>query len=495
MKKFIMSIDAGTTSARAIIFNEKAEIVSMAQKELKQFYPKPGWVEQGPEEILQTQIEVCNDAIKRAGISPSDILGIGITNQRETTVLWDKLTGKPVFNAIVWQCRRTSDYAQDLINRGYGDFIRERTGLVPDAYFSGTKIKWILDNVSQAQDLISEDRLLFGTVDSWLIYNLTGNHVTDYSNASRTMLYNIKELSWDEELLSLLNIPKGILPKVLNSGEFFGNTKKEFFNEEIPILSVLGDQQAALFGQLCFNEGDAKNTYGTGAFILMNTGDKPVISNNGLLATIFYGFKDKVFYASEGAVFVAGSAVKWLRDELNIIDTSAETEDRALSVEDTAGCYVVPAFNGLGAPYWDQDARGIILGLTQAVNKNHLVRATLESIAFLSNDVLKVMEEESQLKLKSLKVDGGASNNNFLMQFQSDITNVSIVRPKSVEATALGVCFLAGLQGGMWQSLEEVANLVEEDKTFNSSINEVSRIEKLRGWEKAVSLAMGYKEE
>ena len=488
MKKYIMSLDLGTTSNRCIIFNKKGEIVSISQKEFTQYFPQPGWVEQDPDEIWSTQIGVCVEAVNKANIKAEEIASIGITNQRETTIIWDKNTGRPIYNAIVWQCRRTSNYCDYLKNEGYTEKIQQKTGLLIDAYFSATKIKWILDNVKGARKKAENGELLFGTVDTWIIYKLTGGkvHATDYTNASRTMLYNINNLEWDEEILKLLDIPKQILPEVKNSSGLFGQTKEKFFGKKIPITGVAGDQQSALFGQICLNEGDAKNTYGTGAFLLMNTGNRKIKSERGLLSTIAWGIDGEITYALEGSIFVAGSAIQWLRDEMKIIDSAEDSEYMATKVEDTNDCYVVPAFTGLGAPYWDQYARGTIVGITRGVNKYHIIRATLESIALLSSDVLHVMEEDSEQKLRKLKVDGGASANNFLMQFQSDITGREVIRPKLLETTARGAAFLSGLASGFW-TMEEIKNFAKESKTFRPQMTENQRIKKLNRWHKAVT--------
>ena len=450
MADYIMAFDAGTTSNRCIIFNQKGEICEEAHKEFTQHYPKPGWVEHNADAIWSTQLSVAVEAMAKLGISAHDIAAIGITNQRETTVVWDSETGNPVYRAIVWQCRRTADYCNELKELGYTDMIREKTGLLLDAYFSGTKIKWILDNVEGARKRADEGKLLFGTVDTWLIWKLTNGkvHVTDYSNASRTMLFNIHTLEWDEEILELLDIPKSMLPQVKESSCIYGESHSSFLGESIPIAGVAGDQQAALFGQACFQRGEAKSTYGTGCFLLMNTGKEPVNSENGLVTTIAWGLKGEVTYALEGSVFVAGASVQWLRDEMRLIDSSADSEYMATKVNDTNGCYVVPAFTGLGAPYWDQYARGTIVGITRGVNKYHIIRATLESMAYQVRDVLDVMEQDSGLKLKVLKVDGGASINNFLMQTQADLCAVEVKRPSCVETTALGVAYLAGLAVG-----------------------------------------------
>lgn len=492
MSKYILALDQGTTSSRAIVFDNDGTIVSVAQKEFTQIYPKAGWVEHDPMEIWGTQSGVAREALDKAGITADQIAAIGITNQRETTVVWDKTTGKPIYNAIVWQCRRTASICDDLKGKGLADSIRQKTGLVVDAYFSGTKVKWILDNVEGAREKAENGDLLFGNIDTWLIWNLTGgkNHVTDYSNASRTMLFNINTLEWDEEILAELNIPKSMLPEAKPSSYIYGYTVKELFGAEIPIAGAAGDQQAALFGQACFQPGMAKNTYGTGCFMLMNTGEKLVGSNNGLLTTIAWGLNGKVEYALEGSIFVAGAAVQWLRDELKIIENAAASEAMAASVPDTNGVYVVPAFVGLGAPYWDMYARGAVLGLTRGANKNHLVRATLESIAYQTRDVLEAMQEDSTIELKSLKVDGGAVANNFLMQFQSDILGVPVDRPVVTETTALGAAYLAGLAVGYWSDKEEIAKKWNVDKTFEPAMEEEDRNSKYAGWKKAVNRAL-----
>ncbi len=454
-----MALDAGTTSNRCIIFDKRGRIVSLAQKEFSQIFPHPGWVEHDATEIWSTQLGVCIEALAKINAQASDIAAIGITNQRETTIIWDKETGDPVYNAIVWQCRRTADMADKLIKDGYKEMIQSKTGLVIDPYFSATKIRWILDNIENGQDRAERGELLFGTVDTWLIWKLTGGkvHVTDYSNASRTMLFNINSLVWDEEILEILNIPKAILPDVKPSSYVYGKTLSSYFGGEILIAGAGGDQQCALFGQTCFNRGDAKNTYGTGAFLLMNIGDRAIMSDKGLVTTIGWGLEEgKVTYALEGSIFVVGSAIQWLRDELRIVDRAEDTEYMATRVDDTGGCYVVPAFTGLGAPYWDAYARGAIVGITRGTNKYHIIRATLESLAYLSNDVLRAMEEDSGTKLKSLKVDGGASANNFLMQFQADMIQTEVLRPKTLETTALGAAYLSGLAVGFWESLDEI---------------------------------------
>lgn len=491
MSEYILALDQGTTSSRAIIFDNSGSIVGIAQKELTQIYPKPGWVEHDPMEIWGTQSGVAHEVIDRCGVKTTDIAAIGITNQRETTVVWDKTTGKPIYNAIVWQCRRTAPICSDLKEKGLSLDIQKKTGLVLDAYFSGTKIKWILDNVEGARKKAQQGELLFGNIDTWLIWNMTAGevHVTDYSNASRTMLYNINDLKWDKDLLAELDIPESMLPEVKPSSCLYGHTLKELFGAKIPISGAAGDQQAALFGQACFAPGMAKNTYGTGCFMLMNTGDKIVNSDNGLLTTIAWGLNDKVEYALEGSIFVAGAAVQWLRDEMKIIANAAESEALAFSVPDTNGVYVVPAFAGLGAPYWDMYARGAILGLTRGANRNHLVRATLESIAFQTRDVLEVMQENSNINLQSLKVDGGAVVNGFLMQFQSDILGVPVDRPVVTETTALGAAYLAGLAVGYWSSKDEIAKKWKVEKTFVPDMPESDKMKKYTAWKKAVSRA------
>ena len=453
-----MALDAGTTSNRCILFNEKGEICSMAQKEFTQYFPKPGWVEHDPGEIWSTQLAVARQAMNEIHASASDIAAIGITNQRETAIVWDKNTGKPVYNAIVWQCRRTSEYCDSLKEKGLTEMFQKKTGLVIDAYFSGTKVKWILDHVEGARERANRGELLFGTVETWLIWKLTKGavHVTDYSNASRTMLFNINTLKWDDEILKELDIPKSMLPQAKPSSEIYGETDPSFFGGRIPIAGAAGDQQAALFGQTCFEKGEAKNTYGTGCFLLMNTGETPVFSKNGLVTTIAWGIDGTVHYALEGSVFVAGAAIQWLRDELRLIDSASDTEYLAQKVEDSNGCYVVPAFTGLGAPYWDQYARGTIVGLTRGVNKDHIIRATLESLAYQVNDVLEAMKADSGILLSALKVDGGASANNFLMQAQADVSQAPVHRPNCVETTAMGAAYLAGLAVGYWKDKEDV---------------------------------------
>lgn len=497
MEKYILTLDQGTTSSRAIIFDKGGNIINQAQKEFRQIYPKPGWIEHDPMEIWGTQIGVAGEVLEKAGIRADQIDSIGITNQRETTILWDKNTGKPIYNAIVWQCRRTADMVEELKENNMEKYIKDTTGLLVDAYFSATKIKWILDNVDGAREKAEKGDILFGTVDTWLIYNLTRGrvHVTDYSNASRTMLYDINKLCWDEKILKELNIPKNILPEVKNSSEIYGYTEKGMIGPcKIAIAGIAGDQQAALFGQTCFNEGMAKNTYGTGCFMLMNTGSKKVNSDNGLLTTIAWGIDGEIEYALEGSIFVAGAAVQWLRDELKIIRTADESEIIAKSVEDSNGVYVVPAFTGLGAPYWDMYARGSIVGLTRGSKSEHIVRATLESIAYQTKDVLKAMEEDSNISLKDLKVDGGAVVNNFLMQFQSDILNVEVKRPKITESTALGAAYLAGLATGFWESKEEIMKNYKIDTCFKPDMDDVKRNNLYKGWQKAIGRSLNWVE-
>lgn len=496
-KKYIVALDQGTTSSRAVIFNKKGEIVTVSQKEFHQIYPQPGWVEHDPMEIWGCQSGVMREAIETTSIDPRQIAAIGITNQRETTIVWDKNTGKPIYNAIVWQCRRTSKICDELIEKGLEEIIKDKTGLIIDAYFSATKIKWILDNVKGAREKANRGELLFGTVDTWLIWKLTNRqvHVTDYSNASRTMMFNINDLKWDEDILRELDIPLSMLPEVKPSSYIYGYTNELMLGEPIPIAGCAGDQQSALFGQTCFEEGSAKNTYGTGCFLLMNTGNKLVKSKNGLLTTIAWGIDDKVNYALEGSIFMGGASIQWLRDELRMIKTASDSEDYATRVEDTNGVYVVPAFTGLGAPYWDMYARGTILGLSRGAKKEHIIRATLESIAYQTKDVLSAMEEDSSINLKHLKVDGGASNNNFLMQFQSDILNVSIDRPKIVETTALGAAYLAGLAVGFYESMDEIKSRYMVDKYFTPSMNEDKRNKLYKGWKESVLRALHWAKE
>ncbi|WP_034870048.1 glycerol kinase GlpK [Clostridium lundense] len=495
-KKYIMALDQGTTSSRCIIFDKKGEIVSVAQKEFKQIYPKGGWVEHDPLEIWGKQAGVAGEALMTARISPEQIAAIGITNQRETTVVWDKKTGMPVYNAIVWQCRRTASMCDELRQKGIDKKIREKTGLVLDAYFSATKIKWILDNVEGAREQAEKGELLFGNMDTWLIWNLTNGkvHVTDYTNASRTMLYNIHELKWDEELLKIFDIPKSMFPEVKPSSCVYGETDEVLFGTSIKIAGDAGDQQAALFGQTCFKPGMAKNTYGTGCFLLMNTGEKAVDSKNGLLTTIAVGIDGKVEYALEGSVFIGGAVIQWLRDELRMIKSAAESERYATAVEDSNGVYVVPAFVGIGAPYWDQYARGTIVGLTRGAKKEHIIRAAVESMAYQTYDLLKAMQEDSEIQLKSLKVDGGACANNFLMQFQSDILGVNVDRPEVIETTALGAAYLAGLAVGYWNDREELAQNWAISKTFEASMEADKREKLVAGWHKAVNRSLEWEE-
>lgn len=492
MGKYVMALDQGTTSSRCILFDKKGNICSMAQKEFTQIYPKPGWVEHNPMEIWSSQLAVLTEAMAMVGAAPSDISGIGITNQRETTIVWDKETGEPVYNAIVWQCRRTAEKIDELIGQGHGDMIREKTGLVPDAYFSGTKIAWILDHVPGARERAENGELLFGTVDTWLIYNLTKSavHVTDYTNASRTMLFDIHNLCWDEELLKLLAIPKSMLPEVKPSSCIYGYTDSSVTGGEIPIAGIAGDQQAALFGQCCFEKGQVKNTYGTGCFLLMNTGKEAIASRNGLITTIAASTGNEVEYALEGSVFVAGAAIQWLRDGMRMIKTAAQTEEYADKVEDTAGVYIVPAFAGMGAPYWNPYARGTVVGITRGCQKEHFIRAALESIAYQTADVLKAMEEDAGVSIAGLKVDGGASANDFLMQFQADILGGTVYRPKCIETTALGAAYLAGLATGYFESKEEICENWELSREFTHEMSENHRKELLKGWKKAVKCAL-----
>ncbi len=497
MTQYILALDAGTTSNRAILFNRRGEIAAVAQKEFTQRYPKPGWVEHDAMEIWATQLGVAQEAMARLGVKAEEIAAIGVTNQRETTVVWDRLTGEPVCPAIVWQCRRTAPYCDELRQRGLEETIREKTGLIPDAYFSGTKLRWILQNIPGAGERAHRGELLFGTVDCWLLWKLTGGrvHATDYSNASRTMLFNIHTLRWDEELLSLMDIPASMLPEVRPSSGVFGHTGSALLGGEIPVGGMAGDQQAALFGQTCFAPGEAKNTYGTGCFLLMNTGETPVRSRRGLLTTIAWGKNGRVEYALEGSVFVAGAAIQWLRDELRLISSAADSEKLAREVENANGCYVVPAFVGLGAPYWDAYARGTIVGVTRGVNRAHLVRATLESIAYQTADVLSAMEEDAGICLTALKVDGGASANGFLMQFQSDIIGAPVLRPACVETTALGAAYLAGLAVGYWENERALKENVLPPTRFDPAMGEERRAALIRGWRKAVGRAMSWEED
>ena len=488
MGKYVMALDAGTTSNRCILFDKSGKIISIAQKEFTQYFPQPGWVEHDADEIWSTQLGVAVEAMSKVGASAEDIAAIGITNQRETAIVWDKKTGEPVCRAIVWQCRRTAAYCDQLKEQGYTDMIREKTGLIIDAYFSGTKIRWILDHVEGAREKAEKGELLFGTVETWLIWKLTKGkvHVTDYSNASRTMLFNINTLEWDQEILDLLQIPKAMLPEPMPSSCVYGHTDPSYFGGPIPIGGAAGDQQSALFGQVCFHPGAAKNTYGTGCFLLMNTGEKPVFSQNGLVTTIAWGLDGKVEYALEGSIFVAGAAIQWLRDEMRLIDSAADSEYMAGKVKDTNGCYVVPAFTGLGAPHWDPYARGTIVGITRGVNKYHIIRATLESLAYQVNDVLGAMEADSGIPLTSLRVDGGASANDFLMQTQADIIGAPVKRPRCIETTAMGAAYLAGLATGYWKSREEVKENWAIDQVFEPAIDEEERKQKIKGWNKAV---------
>ncbi|MBQ2837320.1 MAG: glycerol kinase GlpK [Peptococcaceae bacterium] len=493
-QKYIVALDQGTTSSRAIVFDHEQNIVSVGQKEFSQIYPQPGWVEHDPMEIWATQYGVLQEALIKAGITMADVAGVGITNQRETTIVWEKDTGKPIYNAIVWQCRRTADLCDNLKEEGWADYIQSTTGLVIDAYFSATKISWILDHVPGARERAEKGELLFGTVDSWLVWNLTGGkvHVTDYTNASRTMLYNIRELKWDDKLLECLNIPKAMLPKVRNSSEIYGYIGAG--DMQIPIAGIAGDQQAALFGQACFERGSAKNTYGTGCFLLMNIGKQFIQSGQGLITTIAATMNDDVEYALEGSIFVGGAVIQWLRDELHLIETAAESEEYALELTDNGGVYLVPAFTGLGAPHWDMYARGSIFGLTRGTGRSHIVRAALEAIAYQTNDVLQAMVEDSGLSLTELKVDGGACQNNFLMQFQADIMNCEVRRPAITETTALGVAYLAGLAVGYWESKDEIAKRWHEQQHFSSQMEQSVREANCAGWKKAVGRAMNWAE-
>lgn len=487
MNKYILAFDQGTTSSRAIVFDRTGAIISIAQREFKQIYPQPGWVEHNPKEIWSSQVSVATEAVLNANLTAEQIAAIGITNQRETTIVWDKVTGEPVYNAIVWQDRRTADYCGSLKAQGHDLLIQEKTGLIVDAYFSGTKIKWILDNVEGARDKAAAGRLLFGTVDSWLIWNMTGRkvHVTDVTNASRTMLYNIHTLSWDEDLLALLDIPASLLPEVKSCSEVYGETSGSVLAAKIPIAGIAGDQQAALFGQMCTQPGMVKNTYGTGCFMLMNIGETPILSKNNLVTTIAWKIKDQVHYALEGSIFIAGAVVQWLRDELKIINTSADVERLALSVADNGGVYLVPAFAGLGAPHWNQYARGTIFGLTRGTNNGHIARAALESIAYQTMEVLNAMEADSGKSILELRVDGGATANDLLMQFQADVLNTQVVRPQVTEVTAIGAAYLAGLAIGYWESLEEIQQQWKVDHSFSPQ-ETAAMPEMIKGWNKAV---------
>ena len=495
MKKYILSFDQGTTSSRCILFDKNGNIKSMVQREFPQIFPNEGWVEHDPMTIWSTQIGAATEAVLKIGASWDEVYGIGITNQRETTVLWDRKTGAPIYNAIVWQCRRTADYCDTLIRDGYKDFIKNKTGLIPDPYFSASKIKWILDNVDGAREKAERGEICFGTIDSWLIWNLTGGkvHLTDYSNASRTMLFNIKELKWDDELLKLFNIPSSILPEVAPSSSIFGYTDPHILGAEIPIAGVAGDQQAALFGQCCFNLGELKNTYGTGAFLLMNTGDEPYITNDGLLTTVAWGLDGKVTYALEGSVFTCGAAIQWLRDGLKIIESAQDSEYYASKVPDSGGVMVVPAFQGLGAPFWDPYSRGIIIGISRATTKNHIIRATLESMGYQTADVVDLMEKSTGIKVTSLKVDGGASANNLLLEFQADILGIPIERPDCIETTALGAAYLCALALGVYKSTEEIKINRTVNKTVTPKKDEKWRDANMKIWHDAVSRSLGWK--
>lgn len=493
-KKYILVLDQGTTSSRCIIFDNEMNVVAKGQKEFEQVYPKPGWVEHVPEEILYSELSASSEAIREAGITPDEIAGIGITNQRETTIVWDKETGKPVYNAIVWQCTRGESYIEKIKKDGLTDTIREKTGLKPDAYFSASKIAWILDNVKGVRKRAEAGEVIFGTVDTWLIWNLTGGraHVTDYTNASRTMLFNINTLEWDKEIINYFNIPTCMLPEVKPSVSNFAETENTVFGKKIMISGVAGDQQAALFGQCCFDKGDAKNTYGTGCFLLMNTGEDRIVSKNGLLTTLTAGSTEKKpKYALEGSVFIAGAVIKWLRDEMFLISTPDETYDLAVSVKDNDGVYIVPAFVGLGAPYWDRKAKGSIVGLTRGSGRAHIVRAALESIAYQSYDVIKAMESDANAVLTSLKIDGGACTNDFLAQFQSDILRKEVIRPVNVESTAIGAAFLAGLGVSLWKSRDELKDLVKTGRIFTPHSNEEKAKKNLDGWHRAVETTIG----
>lgn len=497
MKKYILALDQGTTSSRCILFDKQGNICSMAQKEFEQIYPHAGWVEHDPMEIWASQLSVATEAISKIGATGANIEGIGITNQRETTIVWNRHTGEPVYNAIVWQCRRTAEHIKDMVKNGWSDYIQKTTGLVPDAYFSASKIAWILDNVEGARKKAEAGDLLFGTIDTWLIWNLTKGsvHVTDYTNASRTMMFDIHNLCWDEKILAYFGIPKSMLPKVCPSSSVYGYTDSGILGCKIPIAGAAGDQQAALFGQCCFSEGEVKNTYGTGCFLLMNTGEQAVNSKNGLLTTIAASFENNVQYALEGSIFVAGAGVQWMRDEMDLFRDASETEKYADSVEDTNGVYVVPAFTGLGAPYWNPYARGTIVGLTRGCKKEHFVRAVLEAMAYQTYDILKIMEKESSVDIVSLKVDGGASKNNFLMQFQADVLDVNVLRPECVETTALGAAYLAGLAVGYWKDLEDIRNNWALSRSFEADMPQELRKQKLDGWERAIRCALAWAED
>ncbi|MBO7304687.1 MAG: glycerol kinase GlpK [Clostridia bacterium] len=496
MKKYIMALDQGTTSSRCIIFDKEGNVKSMVQREFPQIFPREGWVEHDPMTIWSTQISVATEALLKIGGEWSEVYGIGITNQRETTIIWDKNTGRPIYNAIVWQCRRTADFCGELAKLGYGRIIKEKTGLLPDPYFSASKIKWILDSVDGAREKAKAGELCFGTVDSWLIWNLTGGkvHATDYSNASRTMLYNINTLSWDEELLELFNIPRSMLPEVMPSSHVYGYTDAGVLGAAIPIGGVAGDQQAALFGQCCFERGDMKNTYGTGAFLLMNTGKVPYFTDDGMITTIAWGLGDEVYYAAEGSVFSCGAAIQWLRDGLGIIKSAKESEELARAVQDSGGVYVVPAFQGLGAPWWDPYARGMIIGITRATTREHIVRATIESIGYQTQDVIDMMHASTSIKVEALKVDGGASANELLLQFQADILGLPIERPSCIETTALGAAYLCGLALGVYKSVDEIKKNRQIDKVFTPGGSEKWRAERIKEWKRAVARSLGWKE-
>jgi len=496
-KRYILALDQGTTSSRAIIFDHDSKILGVSQKEFRQYYPQPGWVEHDPEQIWQTQYAVIGEVLAKTGVAITEIAAVGITNQRETTVVWDRITGEPVAPAIVWQCRRTAELVERLVAKGWGDKIRAKTGLVPDAYFSATKIKWILDNVEGVAQRAERGELLFGTIDTWLVWKLTGGqlHITDYSNASRTMLYNIHTLSWDQEILKELGIPSCMLPEVRPSSEIYGEAVFGLFaGQGVPVSGIAGDQQAALFGQMCFEPGMVKNTYGTGCFMLMNTGKRVITSQHGLISTIAWGLDGRVDYAVEGSVFTAGAAIQWLRDGLNLLSSARDSEEMAQQVEDTTGVYVVPAFTGLGAPYWNMRARGAIFGLTRGTSKEHLIRATLESMAYQTKDVLNAMEKDTEMDLQSLKVDGGAAANNFLMQFQADILGVPVERPQAIETTAMGAAYLAGLAVGFWRDVEELKASWRLDQRFKPDMSVERRTKLYKGWQKAVLRTLDWDE-
>lgn len=496
-KKYMLALDQGTTSSRCILFDKQGNICSMAQKEFEQIYPQAGWVEHDPMEIWASQLSVATEAISKIGAAAEEIAGIGITNQRETTIVWDRHTGQPVYNAIVWQCRRTADRIEEMVKNGWTEYVQKTTGLIPDAYFSASKIAWILDHVDGAREKAEAGDLIFGTIDTWLIWNLTKGavHVTDYTNASRTMMFDIHQLCWDEKILAYFHIPKSMLPEVRPSSCIYGVTDCAVLSGGIPIAGAAGDQQAALFGQCCFSAGEVKNTYGTGCFLLMNTGEQAVNSKNGLLTTIAASFDDQIQYALEGSIFVAGAGVQWLRDEMELVKDASQTEAYADAVEDTNGVYVVPAFTGLGAPYWNPYARGMVVGLTRGCKKEHFVRAVLEAMAYQTYDILKIMEQESGVDIVSLKVDGGASNNNFLMQFQADMLNVDVLRPQCVETTALGAAYLAGLAVGYWEDIDDIRKNWALSKVFQADMPQVQRSRKLEGWKRAVRCALAWTEE